>query len=267
MQEGVGQVPQERGLRSGADVLVATPGRLLDLANQGHVRFDDVSVFVLDEADRMLDYGFFPDVKRIVNQLPPVRQSLLFSATLPPEIVDLAQRMTRDPARIEVAPPATTAEKVEQYLIHVANNEKRFVVADLVRKRDVTRALVFTRTKHQANRLTKHLVEAGVQAMAIHGNKSQSARQAALGSFKSGQTPVLVATDIAARGIDVDGISHVINVDIPDVPETYVHRIGRTARAGATGIALTLCDREDLPNLRGVERLIGKKIEVLDGRF
>ena len=261
---GVGQNPQERALRGGVDVLTATPGRLLDLYNQGHVRFDDVSVFVLDEADRMLDYGFLPDVRRIVATLPKERQTLMFSATLPSEIVALTAQNTRNPARVEATPPATTVELIDQKVIFVPTADKRRVVTQLVGSKQVTRALVFIRTKHQANRLAQYLVEAGVPALAIHGNKSQSARQNALGRFKTGETPVLVATDIAARGIDVDGISHVINFDLPNVAESYVHRIGRTARAGASGVALSLVDRSEIGDLRSIERLIGRRIEVMD---
>ena len=203
-------------------------------------------------------------MRRIVAPLPKERQTLMFSATLPSEIVALTAQNTRNPARVEATPPATTVELIDQKVIFVSTAEKRRVVTQLVGSKQVTRALVFIRTKHQANRLAQYLVEAGAPALAIHGNKSQSARQNALGRFKTGETPVLVATDIAARGIDVDGISHVINFDLPNVAESYVHRIGRTARAGASGIALSLVDRSEIGDLRSIERLIGRRIEVMD---
>lgn len=261
---GVGQAPQEQALAGGLDVLTATPGRLLDLAGQGHVRFDDVSVFVLDEADRMLDFGFLPDVKRVVAGLAAERQSLMFSATMPAEIVQLADRLTRDPARVAAAPQATPAERVQQRVLFVDTPEKRRVLAEIVGRPEVTRAIVFTRTKHLANRVTEFLVKSGVQAAVIHGNKSQGARQTALARFKSGEAPVLVATDIASRGIDVDGISHVINYDLPNIAESYVHRIGRTARAGASGVAVSLCSQDEIAHLRGIERLMGRRIKVME---
>jgi ATP-dependent RNA helicase RhlE len=259
---GVGQRPQEQDLRRGVDVLVATPGRLLDLTEQGFVRFDAVEVFVLDEADRMLDLGFLPDVKRIVGRLPKDRQTLLFSATFAADIRELAQRITRDPVRIDVAPPATTAERVVQTVHHVSAEDKKRRVIELLADPEVGRALVFARTKHRANRLTEHLSKAGVPAMAIHGNKSQTARQKALESFRRGDTPVLVATDIAARGIDVEGVTHVVNFDLPVDAESYVHRIGRTARAGASGIAVSFCEPDERDALRSIERLIGTPIEA-----
>ncbi len=261
---GVGQAPQERALSAGVDVLTATPGRLLDLAGQKLVSFEDVTIFVLDEADRMLDFGFLPDVKRVVNDLSADRQSLMFSATMPPEIVMLADRMTRNPVRVEAAPQATPAERITQRVLFVSTPEKRREITELVGRPEVTRALVFTRTKHLANRLTEHLVKSGVQAAVIHGNKSQNARQLALSRFKTGEAPVLVATDIASRGIDVDGVSHVINYDLPNVAESYVHRIGRTARAGASGVAVSLCAQDEIGHLRGIERLMGRRIEVMD---
>jgi ATP-dependent RNA helicase RhlE len=235
---------------------VATPGRLLDLLNQGVLTLSSVEHLVLDEADRMLDMGFLPDVKRILAKLPAARQSLLFSATMPPDIKALADRMLRDPAHVAAAPVATTADRIEERLYHVARSDKTRLVESLLRDPRVLRALVFTRTKHGANRVASQLCRAGIESLAIHGNKSQSARTRALDAFKSGEAPVLVATDIAARGIDVDGISHVVNFDLPNVPESYVHRIGRTARAGASGIAISLCDADERTCLRDIERLI-----------
>jgi ATP-dependent RNA helicase RhlE len=257
---GVGQTPQERALRSGVDVLVATPGRLLDLAQQGHVRFDAIEIFVLDEADRMLDLGFLPDVKRVIAKLPRVRQTLFFSATLVPKILQLANELTRDAVRVEVDPPATTVDKIDERVIFVEGADKTQELVSILYGAEMKRTLVFTRTKHRADRLTKALVRDGIEAAAIHGNKSQGARQAALGKFKSGDLEVLVATDIAARGIDVDGVSHVINFDLPNEPESYVHRIGRTARAGASGVAISLCSRDELEYLRLIEKMIGHKL-------
>ncbi len=261
---GVGQNPQVEALRNGLDLLVATPGRLLDLMNQRHVRFDDLSVFVLDEADRMLDMGFINDVRKIVAILPPKRQTLLFSATMPREIADLANKLLTDPVRVEVTPQATTVERIVQSVIHVPMAEKRHIMVDLLADPAMTRVIAFTRTKHGANRVSDHLSAAGVNAAAIHGNKSQSARQAALEAFKAGRVRVLVATDIAARGIDIDGITHVINVDLPNVPESYVHRIGRTARAGRDGIAISLCDSEEKAFLRDIEKLTRQRIPVVE---
>ncbi len=264
---GVGQGPQEQALRKGTDVLTATPGRLLDLLNQGHVGFEALEVFVLDEADRMLDMGFLPDVRRVIAKLPKQRQTLFFSATMPPSIVELSASILTDPVHVSVAPQGTTAENITQRVLFVDKQGKRDVIAGLVTDPRVERALVFTRTKHGANRVTERLLKAGVEAAAIHGNKSQGARQRALGRFKTGETPVLVATDLAARGIDVDGVTHVINYELPNVPESYVHRIGRTARAGASGMALSLCDEEEIPFLRDIEALIGRRIEVAGDRI
>ncbi len=264
---GVGQAAQVRSLRRGVDVLVATPGRLLDLHGQGEVHFDAVEVFVLDEADRMLDMGFLPDVRRVLRTLPRKRQSLFFSATMPDSIVALSRKILTDPVRVEVVPQATTAEKVVQRVLFVDKVGKHDVLTDIVGDTRVGRALVFTRTKRGANRVAKRLVDQGIRAAAIHGNKSQNARQRALGEFRSGESPVLVATDIAARGIDVDGVTHVINYDLPNEAESYVHRIGRTARAGASGMALSLCDRDELDYLRDIERLIGERIEVAGDRI
>jgi ATP-dependent RNA helicase RhlE len=261
---GVGQGRQVEALQRGLDVLVATPGRLLDLMNQKHVRFDDLSVFVLDEADRMLDMGFINDVRKIVATLPKNRQTLLFSATMPREIADLAAKLLNNPIRVEVTPQATTVERIGQHVIHVPMAQKRHVMVDLLADPTMTRVIAFSRTKHGANKVTDHLNAAGIASAAIHGNKSQGARQAALESFRAGKVRVLVATDIAARGIDIDGISHVINVDLPNVSESYVHRIGRTARAGKDGVAISLCDSEERAFLRDIEKLIGQKVPVME---
>ncbi len=261
---GVGQGRQVEALQRGLDILVATPGRLLDLMNQRHVRFDDLKVFVLDEADRMLDMGFINDVRKIVAVLPKNRQTLLFSATMPREIADLAAKLLNNPMRVEVTPQATTVERIGQHVIFVPMAQKRHVMVDLLADQTMTRVIAFTRTKHGANRVSDHLNAAGIGAAAIHGNKSQGARQAALEAFRAGKVRVLVATDIAARGIDIDGISHVINVDLPNIPESYVHRIGRTARAGRDGIAISLCDTEEKAFLRDIERTIGQKVPVMD---
>jgi ATP-dependent RNA helicase RhlE len=261
---GVGQGKQVEALQRGLDILVATPGRLLDLMNQRHVRFDDLKVFVLDEADRMLDMGFINDVRKIVAVLPKNRQTLLFSATMPREIADLAAKLLNNPIRVEVTPQATTVERIGQHVIFVPMANKRHVMVDLLADPTMTRVIAFTRTKHGANRVSDHLNAAGVTAAAIHGNKSQGARQAALEAFRAGKVRVLVATDIAARGIDIDGITHVINVDLPNVPESYVHRIGRTARAGKDGIAISLCDSEERAFLKDIERTIGQKVPVME---
>jgi ATP-dependent RNA helicase RhlE len=244
----------------GVDVLVATPGRLLDLVNQRAARLDHVRILVLDEADQMLDRGFLPDVRRIVRQVPQERQTLFFSATMPEEIAKLSAEMLKDPARIAVAPVATTAERIAQRAIHLPPEQKRRVLAELLRAPGVGRALVFSRTKHGADRIVKHLEADGIRANAIHGNRSQGQRERALDEFKRGTAPILVATDIAARGIDVEGVTHVIQFDLPEVPETYVHRIGRTARAGASGEAVALVAPEDAPKLRAVEKLIRMKV-------
>jgi ATP-dependent RNA helicase RhlE len=261
---GVGQGRQVEALQRGLDILVATPGRLLDLMNQRHVRFDDLKVFVLDEADRMLDMGFINDVRKVVAVLPKNRQTLLFSATMPREIADLAGKLLNNPIRVEVTPQATTVERIGQHVIFVPMAQKRHVMVDLLADATMTRVIAFTRTKHGANRVSDHLNAAGITAAAIHGNKSQGARQAALEAFRAGKVRVLVATDIAARGIDIDGISHVINVDLPNIPESYVHRIGRTARAGRDGIAISLCDSEEKAFLRDIERTIGQKVPVME---
>ena len=261
---GVGQHPQVQQMARGVDVLVATPGRLLDLMNQRHVRFDGLTVFVLDEADRMLDMGFIRDVKRIVATLPKERQTLLFSATMPGDIASLAQSVLKSPIRVEVTPVASTVERIDQRVLFVDSANKRSLLAEVLRDPAISRALVFARTKHGADRITKELARSNVLAAAIHGNKSQSARQQALESFRAGRVRVLVATDIAARGIDIDGITHVINFDLPNVPESYVHRIGRTARAGAEGIALSFCSGEERDLLRDIEKLTRRKITIVD---
>ena len=255
----IGGVPmgrQVRALMNGVDVLVATPGRLLDLVHSNALRLNQVGFLVLDEADRMLDMGFIHDIRKIVAKIPSERQTLFFSATMPQQIAELAKQMLRDPVRVAVTPAATTVEKVAQRVIHVDRAGKAAMLADLLRSETVDRALVFTRTKHGADKVVRGLVKSGIAAHAIHGNKSQSQRERVLGEFRAGKIRTLVATDIAARGIDVDGISHVINYDLPNEPESYVHRIGRTARAGATGIAISLCDREETPYLRAIEKLI-----------
>ncbi len=261
---GVGQRGQEDALRRKPDILIATPGRLLDLMEQGYVKLDAVEVLVLDEADRMLDMGFIHDVKRIVREVPTKRQTLFFSATMPPVIAELSGRILIDPVRIEVVPQATTAEKIEQTVHHVAKRDKRALLEKVLREAGVDRALVFTRTKHGANRLVEQLDRAGIHAAAIHGNKSQGARERALDGFKNGDIPVLIATDIAARGIDVDGITHVVNYDLPNVPEQYVHRIGRTARAGAGGRAIAFCDEDERGLLADIEKVIRQRIPVAD---
>ena len=260
---GVGQGPQVQSLRRGVDVLVATPGRLLDLMGQRHVELAAIELFVLDEADRMLDMGFLRDVKRIVATLPKRRHSLLFSATMPSDIADLAASLLHRPVRVEVAPPSTTAQRVEQGVWHVRKEDKRALLARLLSDPDVDRALVFTRTKHGADKVARTLDRAGIPAAALHGNKSQGQRERALQAFRDGRLRTLVATDIAARGIDVPGITHVINHDVPNVPETYVHRIGRTARAGRAGIAVSLCDSAERPWIAAIERETGQRIPVL----
>ena len=262
---GVGDGAQKQVLRDGIDVLVATPGRLLDLAGQGHVDLRPLEVFVLDEADRMLDMGFIHDVRRVIALLPRQRQTLFFSATMPREAQELADQLLRDPATVAVVPPATTVEKVEQEVYFVEKGDKRALLVDVLREAAMRRVLVFSRTKHGANRIAEHLVKNRIGAEAIHGNKSQNARERALAGFKAGRTRVLVATDIAARGIDIDDVTHVINFDLPEVPETYVHRIGRTARAGATGMALSFCDADERADLRAIEKLTRQQIPVVEG--
>ena len=259
---GVGQNPQTRALQHGVDILIATPGRLIDLMNQGFVDLGSVEIFVLDEADRMLDMGFIPDVRRVIAKLPSKRQTLLFSATRPDAISHLADAILHNPVRIRIAPIKATTELIQQSVFFVQRQEKTTLLANLLRTRTITRALVFTRTKHGADRVVKQLKLSGIRADAIHGNKSQSARQRSLADFKLNRTPVLVATDIASRGIDVENISHVLNYDLPQEPETYVHRIGRTGRAGASGISLSFCDSEERKYLKAIEQLIRHTLRV-----
>jgi ATP-dependent RNA helicase RhlE len=265
---GVSQGAQVRALSNGVDVLVATPGRLLDLMNQGHVRLNNLEFLVLDEVDRMLDMGFIHDVKKIISRLPAHRQSLFFSATMPPKISELANTLLRRPVRVEVAPQATTVQMVQQKVLFVDEGNKIPILLELLKHEDLDRVLIFTRTKRRANNVAKALSAEGIQAEAIHGNKSQNQRTKALGDFKSGHARVLVATDIASRGIDVDDISHVINFDLPvDQIDNYVHRIGRTARAGAKGTAYSLCASHERNALREIESLIRKNIEVMPHSF
>jgi ATP-dependent RNA helicase RhlE len=255
----IGGVPMGRQIRAvanGVDVLVATPGRLLDLVRGNALSLADVDFLVLDEADRMLDMGFINDIRIIVGKLPARRQTLFFSATMPRAIADLADHMLREPVKVAVTPVASTVERIAQRVIHVDHSAKTAVLEEILKGETLDRALVFTRTKHGADKVVRSLVKAGIAAEAIHGNKSQNQRDRVLAAFRSGEVRTLVATDIAARGIDVDGISHVVNFDLPNVAETYVHRIGRTARAGAEGIAVSLCEAEDVPFLRAIEKLI-----------
>jgi len=261
---GVGQKPQVQSLRKGIDVLVATPGRLLDLIQQGHVNLDYVEFFVLDEADRMLDMGFIRDIKKILKILPKNRQNLLFSATMPSKIADLANSFLNNAEMVDLSPEEITVERIDQAIFFVRKEDKVKLIIDIIKENQVERGIIFTRTKHGANRLVKKLDRANISALAIHGNKSQGARTRALSLFKNGSTPLLVATDIASRGIDVDDVSHVFNYDLPNEPESYVHRIGRTARAGKGGTAYAFCDESESGYLVGIERLIDKKIPVID---
>jgi ATP-dependent RNA helicase RhlE len=260
---GVNQNTQVRNMSKGVDILVATPGRLLDLVQQKFVRLDAVSHFIVDEADRMLDMGFIRDVRKLVAYLPKERQSMLFSATMPEDIARLVHEMMRSPEKIEIAPQGRTADRITQKLYIVPAPQKRLMLSELLKDVAMNRVIVFTRTKHGANRVAEHLSRTGVVAEAIHGNKSQNARQRALDMFRTGKARVLVATDIAARGIDIDDISHVVNFELPNEPESYVHRIGRTARAGGEGIAISFCDASERGFLRDIERLIRMKIEVV----
>lgn len=262
---GVGYKPQIDRLSRGVHTLVATPGRLIDLLNQGHVHLDDVEHFVLDEADRMLDMGFIHDVKRILKLLPEERQSLLFSATMPQAVAHLADEILNQPQRVEVTPKVVAIDRIDQRVFFVDTKEKRDLLSRLLADESMERVIVFTRTKHGANRAAEQLAKKGIRAEAIHGNKSQGARQAALRGFKQGQVRVLVATDIASRGIDVDNVTHVINFDLPNEPESYVHRIGRTARAGRTGIAISFCDASEVDYLKDIEKLTKHAIEVAGG--
>jgi len=261
---GVSQNAQINATKHGVDILVATPGRLLDLINQRHIRLDNVSTFIVDEADRMLDMGFIRDVRKITAMLPRERQSMLFSATMPDDVVKLVGDMLRQPERIEVTPQGRTADRVTQKLYYVPAMQKRQLLIHLLKDLAMNRVLVFTRTKHGANKVAEHLSKNGVVSDAIHGNKSQNARQRALDQFRGGRLRVLVATDIAARGIDIDDVSHVVNFELPNEPESYVHRIGRTARAGAGGMALSFCDGSERGYLRDIERLTRLKIEAVE---
>ena len=260
---GVSQQPQTNALRNGVDILIATPGRLLDLVEQRFIDLSQIQLFVLDEADRMLDMGFIHDVKKIITKIPAKRQTLFFSATMPTEIAKLSSSILHNPAKVEVTPVSSTAETIKQSLFFVEKDNKKHLLIHLLKDKAIESALVFTRTKHGADKVVKELTRAGIGAEAIHGNKSQNARQRALGNFKSGHTRVLVATDIAARGIDVDNLSHVINFELPNVPETYVHRIGRTGRAGASGIAFSFCDMEEKAFLKDIQKLIATSVPVV----
>ena len=261
---GVSQFHQTNQLKNGIDILVATPGRLLDLMSQGFIGLQHLKIFVLDEADRMLDMGFIHDVKRVIIKLPAKRQTLFFSATMPPEIQTLANVLLTNPSKVAVTPVSSTVDAIEQSLFFVDKNNKPGLLLYLLKNEKVVTALVFTRTKHGADKVVKILHKENITAAAIHGNKSQNARQHALSSFKNGSLRVLVATDIAARGIDIDELTHVINFELPNVPETYVHRIGRTGRAGNTGIAFSFCDQEERTELKDIQKLIGKNIPVVD---
>ncbi len=261
---GVGQNPQVNILRNGIDILIATPGRLLDLMNQGHLSLREVEIFVLDEADRMLDMGFIHDVKKLLNVLPKKRQSLFFSATMPPEIIKLAGTILNNPSKVSVTPVSSTVDIIKQAVYFVDKGNKNKLLLEILKDKEIKTALVFTRTKHGADKVVKVLIENGIKAEAIHGNKAQNARQRALTNFKAQTTRVLVATDIAARGIDVDELEYVINFELSNIPETYVHRIGRTGRAGAKGSAFSFCDAEEKPFLKDIEKLIAKKIPIID---
>ena len=262
---GVGQNPQVEALGRGVDILVATPGRLMDLYQQGFVKLDQLEIFVLDEADRMLDMGFIHDVKKILKWLPRKKQTMLFSATMPPEIAELVNSLLHDPVRVAVDPVSSPVEAIQQSVYFVDKNNKTKLLSHLIRELDVKNALVFTRTKHGANKVARDLAKAGITAAAIHGNKSQTARQQALADFKAGKIQCLVATDIAARGLDIEELSHVFNYNLPEVPETYVHRIGRTGRAGREGAAVAFCDFGEKPLLRDIEKLMGRTVPVVEG--
>ncbi|WCT13085.1 DEAD/DEAH box helicase [Mucilaginibacter jinjuensis] len=259
---GVTQNPQVDSLRRGVDILVATPGRLLDLVNQRYVNLEHIKILVLDEADRMLDMGFVHDVKKIISKIPAKRQTLFFSATMPKEIQSLADTILNKPEKVEVTPVSSTADTINQSIFFVDKGDKRLLLSHILKDKNIKRVLVFTRTKHGADKVVKDLIRTNVTAEAIHGNKSQNARQRALTNFKNSSTRVLVATDIAARGIDVDELTHVIQYELPEVPETYVHRIGRTGRAGASGIAFAFCDEEEKELLKDIHKIIGKTIPV-----
>ena len=261
---GVSQVPQVNALRHGIDILIATPGRLLDLMDQRHINLQNIELFVLDEADRMLDMGFIHDVKKVIAKLPAKKQTLFFSATMPPEISRLADTILDNPARVEVTPVSSTVDKIEQCIFFVEKADKPSLLLHLLKDENIKTALVFTRTKHGADKVAKLLNRQNISADAIHGEKSQTARERALSMFKTGQLRVLVATDIASRGIDIDDLSHVINFELPNVPESYVHRIGRTGRAGLSGIAFSFCDGEERAYLKDITKVIGQSIPVTE---
>lgn len=261
---GVSQNPQTKALGAGVDILVATPGRLLDLINQKYIKLGQIKSFVLDEADMMLDMGMLQDVRKIIKHMPAERQNMLFSATMPMEIAKLAGSILKDPVKVTITPVSSTVEVIEQNVYYVNKNNKINLLVHLLKNREIVSALVFSRTKHGADKIVKHLERSGFKAQAIHGNKSQNARQLALNNFKERKTRILVATDIAARGIDIEELSHVFNYDLPEVPETYVHRIGRTGRAGLGGIAIAFCDQEEMPLLEGIEKLVSKSIPVVE---
>ncbi|MEO1815419.1 MAG: DEAD/DEAH box helicase [Acetobacterium sp.] len=261
---GVSQNPQTKALGAGVDILVATPGRLLDLINQKYIKLGQINSFVLDEADMMLDMGMLQDVRKIIKHMPVERQNMLFSATMPTEIAKLAGSMLNNPVKVTITPVSSTVEVIEQNVYYVNKNNKINLLVHLLKNKAIVSALVFSRTKHGADKIVKHLERSGFKAQAIHGNKSQNARQLALNNFKERKTRILVATDIAARGIDIEELSHVFNYDLPEVPETYVHRIGRTGRAGLGGIAIAFCDQEEMPLLEGIEKLVLKSIPVVE---
>ena len=261
---GVSQNPQTEALRRGIDILVATPGRLLDLINQKHINLHHVEFFVLDEADRMLDMGMVKDVKKIISHLPKTRQTMLFSATMPQEISKLVDSILIDPIKVTVTPVSSTVDIIDQAVYFIEKKNKKLLLIHLLKNKSIASALVFSRTKYGADKIVKDLARAGVEAQAIHGNKSQGARQLALNNFKTKKTRVLVATDIAARGIDIDELSHVINFDLPNIPETYVHRIGRTGRAGLGGVAFSFCDTDEKPYLKDIQKLISRKIAIIE---
>lgn len=260
---GVSQGAQTTALRNGVDILIATPGRLLDLMSQGYINLQHIKIFVLDEADRMLDMGFINDIKRVIGKLPQKRQTLFFSATMAPDILKLAHSILDEPVNVSVTPQSTTVEAIKQSLYYVSKADKKNLLLFLLRDKSVERVLIFTRTKHGADKITRELIKNNIKALAIHGNKSQNARQNALNDFKAGKLRALVATDIAARGIDIDNLTHVINLELPNVPESYVHRIGRTGRAGASGIAISFCSAEEKGELKDIQKAIGKQIPVV----
>jgi ATP-dependent RNA helicase RhlE len=261
---GVSQKPQEKSLKEGVDILIATPGRLIDLMNQGHIDLSRVDLFILDEADRMLDMGFIHDMKKVIKKLPKKRQTLLFSATVPPEIAKISSEILINPVKIAISPVSSTAELIEQYVYFVDKGNKNNLLLHLLKDKQIGSVLVFSRTKHGADKIVKVLAKSKISAQAIHGNKSQNNRQIALNNFKNNNIRVLVATDIAARGIDIDELSHVINYDLPNIPETYVHRIGRTGRAGLGGTAISFCDEEEKAYLKDIQKLTGKQITVVN---